>query len=293
MSIVQSAIERVKNTGDSDARILTMRTGDNTGEVARPRLPAPLLWPTSSPAADLNIQNFRALNLYPPDEFLRRQQDEYRSIRREVVAASRERIGPNEQPVGPIIVITSALPGDGKSYTALNLALSIAGEDVHDVLLIDGDTIKRTVSIACGVDGRPGLIELLDRPEASFFDYACPTNFRRLHLLPAGQRRENATDLFGPERIGPLFESMRSALAGHIVIIDTPPILLSNETPAMTDAAGQTLLVVRAGHSLQDSVRDAVSRIRQSVPVGVVLNGWSPVLPSEKKAYVAYEEYAK
>jgi Mrp family chromosome partitioning ATPase len=185
------------------------------------------------------------------------------------------------------------LPGDGKSYTALNLALSIASEDVHDVLLIDADTIKRTISIACGVDNRPGLIELLGSPDRSFFEYAVPTNYRRLHVLPSGTRGENATDLFGAERIVPLFDNIRSAMTGHLVIVDTPPILLSSETPSMTDAAGQTLLVVRAGHTLQDSVRDAVARIRQSVPVGVILNGWSPVLPSERKAYTAYEEYSK
>jgi protein-tyrosine kinase len=291
MSIVQSAIERIKkNAGDQDARILTMRTAD---ELPRARMPAPLFWPTQTPSTTLDINHFRALNLYPPEEFVRRQQDEYRSIRREIIAASRERLGPGDSTVGPIVVVTSALPGDGKSYTALNLALSIAGEDVHDVLLIDADTIKRTISIACGVDGRPGLIELLGRPEASFFEYACPTNFRRLRILPSGKRRENATDLFGAERIVPLFDSIRTALAGHIVVIDTPPILLSSETPSMTDAAGQVVLVVRAGHTLQDSVKDAVSRIRQSVPVGVLLNGWSPVLPSERKAYIAYEEYSK
>jgi len=75
------------------------------------------------------------------------------------------------------------------------------------------------------------------------------------------------------------------------VIIDTPPILMSNDTAVMTDLAGQVLLVVRAGATLQDMAHEAVARVHEGVPVGLVLNGWSPLLPSERKTYVAYDEY--
>jgi receptor protein-tyrosine kinase len=90
-----------------------------------------------------------------------------------------------------------------------------------------------------------------------------------------------------------LFAAISAAMQNHIVIVDTPPILLSSDTPVVTDCAGQVLLVVRAGITLQDSVKDAASRIKTSVPVGVVLNDWNPVLPSEQRAYRGYEGYEK
>jgi Mrp family chromosome partitioning ATPase len=194
-------------------------------------------------------------------------------------------------PIGPIVAVTSALPGEGKSYTAVNLALSVASEGIHDVLLIDADTVRHRTSEALQLGSSPGLLELLAKPSRPFVEFVRSTTIERLKVLPAGQRHEGASDLFSIGRIGPLFAAISAAMQGHIVIVDTPPILLSSDTPVVTDSAGQVLLVVRAGHTLQDSVKDAASRIKPSVPVGIVLNDWNPVLPSERRAYQGYENY--
>ncbi len=294
MSIVQSAIDRLKKSQAEgvEKRPAARAAGFDTVAVGAARSRSALRW-SGQPPANLDVERLRAAGLYPPAAFVQRIQEDYRSIRREVVAASHEKIGPAEEPVGPIVVVTSALPGDGKSYTALNLALSIASEGVHDVLLVDADSMKRSVTRACGLDERPGLMELLEKPDASFAEYSYLTTASRLYVLPAGNRSPESTDLVSAGRIGPLFHSIRSAMSGHFVITDTPPLLVASETPVLTDVAGQVLLVVRAGQSLQDSVKDAVGRIRESIPVGVVLNCWSPMLPSEKETYAAYHEYAK
>jgi len=181
----------------------------------------------------------------------------------------------------------------GHTYTALNLALSMASEGIHDVLLIDADTVRRSLTQALDLGDAPGLIELLGRPGRSFMDYALRTSVERLRVLPAGVPCDGASDLFSFGRVGPVVAAINSALGGHIAIVDTAPILLSSDTPVLMDSAGQVLLVVRAGHTLQDSVKDAVSRIKESVPVGVVLNDWDPLLASERQAYYGYEAYAK
>lgn len=297
MTIVETALQRLKNARGQEpekrAAVAPQPGESPPGPRAHSGIPAPIRWPTALPAADFDLSRLEAAGLYPPERSAARLRNEYRAIRREVVGASQEKVPASGQPVGPIVAVTSAAPGDGKSYTALNLALSIAGQGVYDVLLVDADFVKRTISLACGLGDRTGLAELLGHPAASFFDYAYPTRTPRLHVLPAGIGARSAHDLFAPARVAAAFGAMRAAMAEHIVIVDTPPILASSDTSVVLDVVGQVLLVVRAGKSLQDSVREAVNRIRKTVPVGVILNDWTPLLPSEKNTYTSGNEYAE
>jgi protein-tyrosine kinase len=297
MSIVQAALERAKANRVAEARTaspgkpLAAASLGSLADVAAARVP--LSWPARSTVIQVDRERLRERSLYPVADAEHRLQDDYRSIRREVMTATQQRPDPEGPTVGPIVVVTSALPGDGKSFTALNLALSIASEGIHEVLLIDADTVRRSITTAMGVEDSPGLIELLAGGGRDFMELTHPTSIEQLHLLPAGRRFDGASDLFSNGRVGPLFAAIRGALDGHVVIIDTAPLLLSSETPVLTDAAGQVLLVVRAGTTLQDSIKDAASRIKSTVPVGLVLNAWEPVLPSEKKTYDSYEGYIK
>jgi protein-tyrosine kinase len=297
VSIVQSALERMKSNRAAEPRasVTPSKSSSRGGTAAEASPPEGIPWPpATAPLVDISTERLREIGLYPSPDFLRRQQADYRSIRREVISATHQRPqGDGAAAIGPIVVITSALPGEGKSYTALNLALSIASEGTHDVLLIDGDTVRSSLSRSLGVSDAPGLIELLATPNANFLEYVRHTVLPRLHVLPAGQTFDGASDLFSAGRVGPLFSTIGSVMTGHVVIVDTPPILLSSDTPVLTDVAGQVLLVVRSGQTLQDSVRDAVSRIRETIPVGAVLNGWDPILPSEKQTYSGYEAYEK
>lgn len=289
MSIVQSTLERLRRSGE-ELRAAGPQAAAREAAVDA-RVPAPVPWREDLSVPECTLETLCAAGLYAPPEFVQRVREEYRGIRRQIIAASRERVGPAERPVGPIVVVTSAMPGDGKSFTAVNLALSIAREGVRDVLLVDADTVRRTASTACGLQDQPGLTELLLGNPRSFRDYSFTTGIPRLYVLPAGDPAGHGTDLFSLARVAPLFESLRSAMGEGFVVIDTPPILMSNDTAIMTDLAGQVLLVVRAGRTLQDSALEAASRVNQEVPVAVVLNGWFPLLPSEKKTYVAYDEY--
>jgi len=297
MSIVESALQRLKGARGGEPEKRPARAPEPGPEDSPPagrvrtQMPTPVRWPARPAVADFSFERLEAAGLYPPERSARRLKDEYRSIRREVLAATAEKNGTTGSLVGPVVAVTSAGPGEGKSYTALNLALSIAAQGVHDVLLVDADTVKRTISLACNLGDRPGLAELLEHPGGNFLEYAYATFLPRLHVLPTGAHTAAAHELFAPARVGPLFDSIRATLADHIVIVDTPPILVSSDTPVILDVAGQVLLVVRAGNTLQDGAREALDRIRKTLPVGVILNDWSPLLPSEKKTYTSYVEY--
>jgi protein-tyrosine kinase len=289
VSIVQSALDRVKASRPTELPSKSASKSAGRGES----VPHGIAWPQSSaPAIDINTDRLREFGMFPSSSFVRRQQDDYRSLRREVIAATQQS-RTDGSPIGPIVVVTSALPGEGKSYTAINLAMSIASEGTHEVLLIDGDTVRCSLTNALGMTEEAGLLDLLSRPGANFMSYVRRTSNLRLHVLSAGKPVEGAGDLFSAGRIEPLFEAIASELRGHVVIVDTPPILLSSDTPVLTDAAGQVVLVVRAGQTLQDSITEASSRINERVPVGVVLNGWDPLLPSEKQAYRGYQAYER
>ena|SRR6185437_7162353 len=293
MSIVQSAIERLRKSAPPREEPRGTPAHPNVAReaAAEARAPAPVHWRADLSVPECTLEKLCAGGLYPSNEYVQRVREEYRGIRRHVITASREKVGPSERVVGPVVLVTSAMPGDGKSFTAVNLALSIAREGVRDVLLIDADTVRRTISTACGLQQKSGLTDLLSGKSASFRDHSFITGVPRLYVLPAGDPAAHGTDLFSSARVGPLFESLRSAMGDGFVIIDTPPILMSNDTAVMTDLAGQVLLVVRAGTTLQDMAHEAVARVHEGVPVGLVLNGWSPLLPSERKTYVAYDEY--
>jgi Mrp family chromosome partitioning ATPase len=297
MSIVESALQRFKSAGtEADKR--TARAPEPEPETPpagrpRPQMPAPIRWPARLPTADFDFERLEAAGLYPPESSARRLRDEYRGIRREVLSATAEKVGATGHTVGPLVAVTSAGPGEGKSYTALNLALSIAAQGVYDVLLVDTDTVKRTITLACNLRDRPGLMELLAHPVGNFLESVYATFLPHLHVLPTGGHAGAAHELFAPARVGPLFDSIRATFAEHIVIVDTPPVLISSDTSVILDVTGQVLLVVRAGSTLQDGAREALDRIRKTLPVGVILNDWSPLLPSEKKTYTSYNEYAR
>lgn len=297
MSIVQTAIERMKLRREAEPRHETPnapaprepKRGSTTALAYSDAL-APIDWTGALSSSPIQIDRgqLQEVGLYPAPEGVQRQRDDFRAVRREIIAATRHKATPESPSIGPIAVVTSAMPGEGKSFTALNLALSIASEGTRDVLLIDADTVRHTISAALGLARAPGLMELLERPSENFRDYVRPTSIDRLRFMAAGARHEGASDLFSFSRVGPLFAAIKATLEGHIVIVDTAPIILSSDTPVLTDAAGQVLLVVRSGTTLRDSVMGAISRLKESTPVGIVLNDWDPVLHWERRAHNTY-----
>jgi protein-tyrosine kinase len=291
MSIVQAALDRVKATRERRDSAGTPTGGGPPAATA----PMPVEWRRRGAAAiEIDLDALRESGLHPGPDNARRHQDEYRRLRRDVLSAMRARANDDNVRVeSPVVLVTSPMPGDGKSWTAMNLALSIAAVEGPDVLLLDADPYRRTLSNALGLGEAPGLLDLLRSPAPEFMDVAVPTSVRNLHVISAGRTVGEVGDLFTGERVGLLFGSIARALAGHVVILDTVPMLVSSETAALADVAGQVLLVVRSGVTLRDSVLDAIRRVPSSVPVGLVLNAWQPMLNSESQSYYAYEDYRK
>jgi exopolysaccharide/PEP-CTERM locus tyrosine autokinase len=185
-------------------------------------------------------------------------------------------------------MVTSALPGDGKTFTSINLALSIARERDVTVLLVDADTPKPHVSQIFDLLGRPGLMDALVDETRNIESLVVPTNIRGLSLLPAGTPVEGTAELINSDRMRQLIMNLISNNPRRIVILDSPPLLITSESRALAKIAGQILLVVRAGHTPQHAVRDAIALFGEQQAGGIVLNQGHAGFTENYYGYGAY-----
>ena len=225
----------------------------------------------SLPPVALDRATLRSFGLMPPEEELDILTRQYRKIKHPLVAKALGRGVPRE-PKGYLIMIASAMSGEGKSFTAVNLALSLSLEKDLDVLLIDGDVAKPQLSRVLGLSGVPGLLDALRDPTRNVESLIRATNIPTLSFLPAGIGGDDATELLSSPRM----ERTAALLGQHdsrrIVVFDSPPLLQTTESPALARMAGQIVVVVRAQSTPQPVLLDALNTLQGHPGVSLVLN---------------------
>jgi capsular exopolysaccharide synthesis family protein len=223
---------------------------------------------------DLSLQGLKRRGSTALLEGNERAKQEYGRIKRPLIDRARGRTadpGPSGAPATTIIV-TSAMSGEGKSVTAWNLAISIAAEKDLSVLLIDADTVKPDLSTMLGLGQTRGLTDLLSDDSVQFADVVWKMPIDRLYCIAAGTHRSGATELLGSERMRAVAD-MLSELHDTIVVFDSSPLLLTNESPVLAAIAGQIVFVVRANETSRLLVAEALERLDPTKPIGLVLNG--------------------
>jgi exopolysaccharide/PEP-CTERM locus tyrosine autokinase len=227
----------------------------------------------------LDLQRLRADGRLAPEGLAQQTDEEFRRIKWPVLNAIMRRDGVAPA-VNNIVLVTSAIPGEGKTFNALNLALSIARERDLEVLLVDGDVAQPALSASVGLINRPGATDLLRDPRIAVEDVTYSTNVAGLYLLPAGARQENAPELLSSSRMETVAAELSRRMTPGVVVIDSPPILATNEAQVLTRYAGQVLLVVRADSTEQRVVNEALALIDRNRPVSAILNRIEPSLVS-------------
>ena len=169
-------------------------------------------------------------------------------------------------------MMASALPGDGKTFTSINLALSLAREKDTSVVLVDGDAAKPHISRIFGVETWPGLLDVLANPDMDVQDLILQTDCRGLSILPAGTAEDGATELLSSSRMKAVANRLIERNPRCIALFDSSPLLVSSESLALASAMGQVVLVVRAGHTPRHAVVDAVESLAEEIPLSLVLN---------------------
>ncbi len=171
-----------------------------------------------------------------------------------------------------LIMVTSALQGDGKTFTSLNLAMSVAMEQDKTVLFIDGDIHKASAGRILGVpDQTPGLIDILTgtaTPEETILH----TSLAKLRIMPAGSSHEKSTELLASEKMHQLMQELATRYPDRVIIFDSPPLLQTNEASVLASFMGQIVLVAAANYTPQHAVKEALERIGKDKMVAVMLN---------------------
>jgi len=171
-----------------------------------------------------------------------------------------------------VILVTSAVPNEGKTFMSLNLALSIVRDREMRVILVDGDVARPGLTPTLGLEGRPGLNDVLDDASLDVSEVTYQTDVEGLFFIPAGKWHEHSPEFFAGSRMPQIFESLSRRVGNGVIILDSPPLLATNEAQAATRFVGQVLLVVRADDTEQQAVKDAIALVDKSTPISAVLN---------------------
>ncbi|MDP3537304.1 MAG: XrtA-associated tyrosine autokinase [Azonexus sp.] len=238
--------------------------------IAAAPKPAPKTAPSApSKKVELNLEAMSASGLLVPQISRSQLADEYRVIKRPLIAnAMGKGMGPLQN--GNLIMVTSALPGEGKSFTAINLAISIAMELDNTVMLVDADVARPSVLNMLGLPPAPGLLDVVDKNSVDISGVLLRTNIEKLSILPSGTQHPRATELLASDAMVRLLDDMAKRYSDRIIIFDSPPLLLTTEARALATHMGQIVIVVHAEQTTHAAVKQAADAI-QACPVKMMV----------------------
>lgn len=219
----------------------------------------------------LDQEFLRRAGVIAPEDAASRVNDEFRRIKRPLLANA---AGKSARLVdhGNMIMVTSSVAGEGKTHTAINLALNVSRELDYTVLLVDADVIRRETSQLLRIADRVGLVDLLHNDRLQVADVLLRTDVPRLTVMPAGQCHAQATELLSSHEMRRVLNELSSRDSERIIIFDSPPLLATAEAQVLAEQMGQIVLVVEAGRTSQSVVEEAVALLDKSKPIGLILN---------------------
>lgn len=200
--------------------------------------------------------------------------EEFRQIKRHLLATAKT-VQATSSAKARSILICSAQPDDGKTYCALNLAISMAAERDSDVLLVDADFAKPDVLARLGIADGPGLLDALADPKVVIEDCVIATDIARLCVLPTGIKTVNDTELLASLRTAEVIEDLLAADPKRILIFNSPPALAASPASVLARHVGQIMLVVRADRTSESDLREAVAMLDECEHIQLVLNAVS------------------
>jgi protein-tyrosine kinase len=186
--------------------------------------------------------------------------EEFRSIKRPLVVNALG-VRKKDIPRSNLILVTSSVPGEGKTFTSINLALSISAELDKKVLLIDADVAKPSVSKVLGISQTPGLIEYLEGGASCLSEVILQTEIDGLRIIPAGKKHKFSTELLASNRMVDLAKELSERYSDRIVIFDTPPLLATTQAEVLAGLVGQVVLVIAAESTPQSIVMESVKKL--------------------------------
>ena len=172
-----------------------------------------------------------------------------------------------------LIMVTSSVEGEGKTFSAISLAMSIAMEQDKTVLFVDADVAKASAGALLDLpDNTPGLIDVLEDENIDIGDVIMPTNVANLRIIGAGRLHERSTELLASESMELIMEELSQRYANRVVIFDSPPLLRASEASVLANLMGQIVFVVAANSTPKSAITEALQHIGEDKLVGTLLN---------------------
>ena len=272
MSIIEKALDKALGQDQFVAPPLAQKSAaGDAPEPVRDERQADSKPKRVSTAITIDWAALKAKGMLVPEMAASHLAEEYRVIKRPLLMnAFPEEDNGIER--ANLILVTSSLPGEGKTFTAMNLALSIAMERDKWVLLIDADVAKPSLARLLGSPGEAGLIDLLKDRNMDFADVALKTDIPNLTVLPAGRQDRHSTELLASDAMKRLVKELSGRYRDRVVIFDSPPLLAATQGAVLASLVGQVVLVVEADSTPQYIVQEAISKLSSCEVVGCVLN---------------------
>lgn len=240
-------------------------------------LPTPML-PRAAGGVAIDRAMLEEKGLLVPGAAIGALAEEFRQVKRQMLNTARAVRSSDAQAAPDLartILICSAKPDEGKTYCAVNLAISMAAERDTEVLLVDADFAKPDVMKRLGVPDSAGLLDALGDPRIDVESCVVRTDIPQLSLLPAGTKTNQDTELLASDRTRELIAELLAADPRRILIFDSPPALAASPASVLAAEVGQVLIVVRADSTGDVDLREAVAELDACEHIQLILNAVS------------------
>ena len=223
------------------------------------------------PIVEIAFDILARLGFESTEEMRTRTGEEFRRIKRPLL---KNVDGDTNKATGNrnVIVVTSTVAGEGKTFSALNLALSIAKERERTVLLIDADGQRRSMSTVLGVEKQRGLLDVLEEEQQNVRDVLLKSSIANFSFIPAGKFSAHATELFASSRMLALVKELSTRYSDRVIVVDSPPLQVTSEASVLASIAGQIVVVVEAAQTPKSMVKTALEQVDRKKCVGLILN---------------------
>jgi receptor protein-tyrosine kinase len=250
------------------------------GLAAVPKPPAKEL-----KSIEIDLARLAAMEYLVPAQGPTTLAEEMRVIKRPIIQNARPTSGETGNRSN-LVLVTSAMPGEGKTFFSMNLAMSIAMEVDCSALLVDGDVMRPAMLARYALKPQRGLMDLLADPSVDPSEVMLRTNVPKLTLLPAGSATAETTELLASQAMGQLMDELAAADPNRIVIFDAPPLLVTTAARVLASRVGQVIVVVEADKTPRSDVEKAFEMLEECAIVLSVLN--RSTAPGNSNAYGYY-----
>ena len=237
-------------------------------EPVQPASPEPRAVAFNGPFCEIDRDHLRAGGLIVPEDPVTGLLEEFRIVKRELLADARA----GASALARRILVCSPHQGEGKTYCATNLAIALAAERGLEVLLVDADVVKPSVTQRLGLEAEQGLMDALADPSIAPESLVIRTDIEGLFVLPAGTATVLDAEYLASARTGAVLDRLTEGAPDRNVIFDTPPALAASPAAELAQHVGQALLVVRADETSRAALEDAQQLLSACADIKLLLN---------------------